>query len=231
MLVRVILIGAVLAALIGRVNCHELLPVDINDYPWSSIGKLYNRAGEACTGAIVSLTEAVTAAHCLYNPRTRILLQAESLHFLIGFKQGDYREDLRIAKFVIGSNYSLDSTVTSEMSDWAILKLAVPATSGIRPLPLANRPAKVGDRIMVGGFTQSRRYLMTADRDCGVRAILSNGLIVHDCAVMKGDSGAPLLRPNGDTIEVLGIHVASALSNGAPVQMAVPAANLVDLQK
>jgi hypothetical protein len=36
-----------------------------------------------------------------------------------------------------------------------------------------------------------------------VRAILSNGLLVHDCVVMKGDSGAPLMRLNGDTIEVL----------------------------
>ncbi len=231
MRVLLILLSAILTAFAGESSCHELLPADINDYPWSAIGKLYNRAGEACTGAIVSFTEVVTAAHCLYNPRTRVLLRPESLHFLIGYKQGAYREDLRIAKFIVGSNYTLDSTVLSETSDWAILKLALPATAGTKPLPFANKPAKIGDRIMVGGFAQSRQYSMTADTDCSVRAILSNGLLVHDCAVMKGDSGAPLLRPDGDAIEVLGVHVASALSNLVAVQIAVPAANLIDFLK
>lgn len=227
MRVALILMVAILAVFVGEGNCHELLPADINDYPWSSIGKLYNRAGEACTGAIISPTEVVTAAHCLYNPRTHILLQPASLHFLIGYKQGAYREDLRISKFIIGANYTLDGTATSETSDWAILNLALPPTAGIKPLALANKPAKIGDPIMVGGFAQSRQYSMTADTDCSVRAILSNGLLVHDCAVMKGNSGAPLMRSNGDAIEVLGIHVASALSNGVALQIAVPAANLI----
>jgi protease YdgD len=230
MRVQLILMTAILAAFTGGAIGHDLLPADVNNYPWSSIGKLYNRAGEACTGAIISPTDVVTAAHCLYNPRNRILLQPESLHFLVGYKQGEYREDLRISKFMIGPNYQLDNTVASEVSDWAILKLTLPATEGIKPLPLAEKPPKIGDRIMVGGFAQPRRYSMMADTDCSVRAILSNGLLVHDCAVMKGDSGAPLMRSNGDTIEVVGVHVASALSNGVAVQIAVPAANLIDLQ-
>ena len=230
MRVLLILIAAILAVFTGLAKSHELLPADINIYPWSSIGKLYNRAGGACTGAIASLTKVVTAAHCLYNPRTSILLQPESLHFLIGYKQGEYREDLRVSKFIIGPNYKLDGavTMTSETSDWAILKLRLPVTTGVRPLSIANNPPKIGDRIMVGGFAQSRRYSMTADTECSVRAILSNGLLVHDCAVMKGDSGAPLMRPNGDMIEVLGVHVGTALSNGVAVRIAVPAANLID---
>jgi protease YdgD len=229
MRVLLILIITILAAFTGWAKGHELLPADINNYPWSSIGKLYNRAGGACTGAIASLTEVVTAAHCLYNPRTSILLQPESLHFLIGYKQGEYREDLRVSKFTVGPNYRLDSTmtVTSETSDWAILKLRLPVAAGVKPLSLSNRPPKIGDRIMVGGFAQSQRYSMTADTKCGVRAILSNGLLVHDCAVMKGDSGAPLMRSNGDMIEVLGVHVGTALSNGVALRIAVPAINLV----
>jgi protease YdgD len=230
MRVLLILITAILGAFTGWAKSHELLSPDINNYPWSSIGKLYNRAGGACTGAIASLTEVVTAAHCLYNPRTSILLQPESLHFLIGYKQGGYLEDLRVSKFTIGPNYRPDSTVTmtSETSDWAILKLRLPVTAGVRPLSLTNRPPKIGDRIMVGGFAQSRRYSMTADTDCSVRAVLSSGMLVHDCAVMKGDSGAPLMRSNGDTIEVLGVHVGTALSNGVAVRIAVPTTNLID---
>src|SRR3979490_2788237 len=116
---QLILVFAILATLVAGADCRELLPVDVNDYPWSSIGKLYNRAGGACTGAVVSQSEVLTAAHCLYNRRTGVLLQAASLHFLIGYRQGEYREDLRISKFVTGPDYKPDSRGASEKGDWA----------------------------------------------------------------------------------------------------------------
>jgi hypothetical protein len=65
---------------------------------------------------------------------------------------------------------------------------------------------------------------MTADTNCNVRGILPNGLILHDCAVLKG--GAPILRRAGEKIEVLGIHVASGLAGGTGVGIAVPVSTL-----
>jgi protease YdgD len=230
MRVQIALFPMILAASLRTANCHELLPADVNDYPWASIGKLYNRAGEACTGAIISVSEVATAAHCLYNPRTRILLQSESLHFLIGYKQGEYREDLPVSKFIIGPDYQYGSSLRSATGDWAILTLALPVKEKIKPLTLSAKAPNVGDQIMVGGFAQSRQFVMTADKDCSLRAVLSNGLLVHDCAVMRGDSGAPLLRLNGGRAEVIGIHVGSVQIKGAAMQIAVPAANLVESQ-
>jgi len=110
---RILVAFLVLVAFLGKANCYELLPADISQYPWSSIGKLYNRAGEACTGVIISPIQVATAAHCLYNPRTQTLLHPESLHFLAGYKQGDYREDLRVSEFRIGPNYALDETTVA----------------------------------------------------------------------------------------------------------------------
>jgi protease YdgD len=222
---QLILVLAVLATLVGRADCRDLLPVDTDDYPWSSIGKLYNGAGGACTGVVVSQTEVVTAAHCLYNRRNGVLLQATSLHFLIGYRQGEYLEDLRISKFVTGPDYKSDSTETSERGDWAILTLAHPPAREIKPLSLADNSPSIGSRVMVGGFGQPRQFIMTADTDCGVSEILPNGLLVHDCAVMPGDSGAPLIRSNGDAIEIVGVNVASARINGIAVKIAVPASS------
>ena len=220
---HLIVVFAVLASLVARADCHDLVPVDTDDYPWSSIGKLYNGAGGTCTGVAVSRTEVVTAAHCLYNRRNDVLLEATSLHFLIGYRQGEYREDLRISKFITGPDYKPDSTEASERGDWAILTLAHPSAQEIKPVSLANNPPSIGSRVMVGGFGQPKQFIMTADTDCGVREILPNGLLVHDCAVMPGDSGAPLIRSNGDAIEIVGVNVASAPMYGITAKIAVPA--------
>ena len=67
---------------------------------------------------------------------------------------------------------------------------------------------------------------MTADTNCSVRGVLPNGLILHDCAVLKGDSGAPIMIKSGKMIEILGIHVAEAILDGTAVQIGVPIANL-----
>jgi protease YdgD len=223
---RLTLIFATLLFFAGQPRCSELSPVDINEYPWSSIGKLYNRAGEACTAAVISPLEVATAAHCLFNSRTRLLLQPSSLHFLLGYKQGDYRYDLRISEYRIGSNYQLGNALASEINDWAVLRLTQPAPQEVKPILPADKPAKIGDSLLVGGFAQSQQYSMTADTNCNVRGILPNGLILHDCAVLKGDSGAPILRRAGEMIEVLGIHVASGLAGGTAVEIAVPVSTL-----
>ena len=223
---KLVLVVLIMTVFMRGADSRDLLPVDVDKYPWSSIGKLYNRAGGVCTGAVISPSEVLTAAHCLYSRRTGVLLQPESLHFLLGYKQGEYRYDLGISKFTIGPSYKPDRSGTPERDDWAILKLALPVSAQVKPVLLAEKPLSVGNRIMVGGFARPRGFVMTADTDCRVRAILLNGLIVHDCAVVEGDSGAPLMRENGDMIEVVGVNIAKARINGVEVKIAVSATSL-----
>jgi hypothetical protein len=80
-----------------------------------------------------------------------------------------------------------------------------------------------GERIMIGGFSQKYPFKMTADADCQVRGVMPNGLIMHDCAVMHGISGAPLLKPIGErNVQVVGVHVATGAVGGTPTALAVP---------
>jgi protease YdgD len=202
---------------------REPVSVNINDYPWSAVGKLYNRVGGACTAALVSHTELITAAHCLYNHHSGEIVRPTSLHFLLRYNQGEYSRDLHISKFVTGANRTSDA----EMSDWAVLTLDYPTPESVKPLSLSGDPLIVGSAIMVGGFSQLRPFVLTADSDCSIRTTLPSGLLVHDCAVMNGDSGAPLIRVSGDRIEVLGIHVGSEVIGGTAMPIAVPVSSFI----
>jgi hypothetical protein len=63
---------------------------------------------------------------------------------------------------------------------------------------------------------------MTADTECAVRDVLATGLIMHECAVMPGVSGAPFLVGTGQDVKVAGFHVATAGPAGSISAFAVP---------
>jgi protease YdgD len=160
------------------------------------------------------------------QPRDPTLpLQADSLHFLLGYKRGEYRAHLRVARYLIEPDYNPEGSAGAFiLADWAILILAEQAGTETSPLPLMETPPDPGERIMVGGFSQKYPFKMTADTDCRVRGVMPNGLVMHDCAVMHGISGAPIMKRITETdVRVLGVHVATGTISEAPMAFAVPA--------
>src|SRR5205807_959007 len=111
-LALLILAAAAAQAADGRV------PVDPNEPPWNAIAKVQSNVGEHCSGVLIAPSVVLTAAHCLYNPRTRALLQPVSLHVLFGYQRAEYRWHRQVARVTVGPGFD-GTTGRPQPGDWA----------------------------------------------------------------------------------------------------------------
>jgi protease YdgD len=198
--------------------------VDVTQYPWSAIGKLYNETGGACTAVIVARDKVLTAAHCIYNERTRRFISAEALHFLVGYRAGHYRVHARVASYVIGAGFDRQRYDATSNADWALLSLDEPLPAEIEPLRLSAGASPSGTKAVIAGYPQDRAFAMTADADCELRGPIEDGkLVTHTCRGVAGYSGAPILIGTGDKVEIAGIQIATVTGDGWQRMIAVPA--------
>ena len=196
--------------------------VDINAYPWSSIGKV-GAAGHHCTAAVIGPNEILTAAHCLYMISAierrslwseRRFLPPAQIHFLLGYvKKGEYRVHRIASRYTISPTYvppkieNQQVEIEAGNADWAVVYTDEPFPPDVRPLRLATTTPSVGTAVKMGGYPAERLHMMTADPHCRIRAISNDGkLIVHDCVVHQGDLGGPLLSADDEGL-ILGVNV------------------------
>lgn len=203
--------------------------VDAGKDPWRSLVRVQTNLGGRCTGVLVAPTRVVTAAHCLFNARTQRYLPASSLHVLFGYAKGGYRQHVTVRSFATDPAHDPTLSAGKAMAtDWAVLTLETPAPGDVPPLPLSESPPPPGMELRLGGYSQDKAQILTADTDCralGVGQAPGGPVLVHDCAGTRGTSGAALLAERGGVWSVVGIAVAVA-GNAGPNRrnFAVPSA-------
>lgn len=217
-------------ALRGIKGTDDRIQVDARAYPWSAIGRLTKGDGSLCTAVMVGPATAVTAAHCLWNERTRDWMPPGAVFLTFGWEYGEWTAASQIERVdVAPAHRGVEARALADMAgDWAVLHLsaAVGRTTGwlgVAPLDALTYPAVAAGRpvLLQAGYSMDRRHVLTGHVGCHMIGWVADGVIAHDCDATRGDSGSPLFAWIDGEFRLLATHVSSFRSGDGTYGAAV----------
>ncbi|MGV8987330.1 MAG: trypsin-like serine peptidase [Cypionkella sp.] len=212
-----LLIGLVLASAGALGAQGETRPVsDAEAARWHGVGVLVVSGHNVCSAALISATEAITAAHCVYARKGQKHTPPAEMELTLGLRQGN-RVAVRGVRAVAVLPGFVAAGPRADLAtlpwDIALLVLDAPVPLDVvRPFEVADWQDLRGSVVTIIGYEHVRPDEPMLRDGCG--AIERHaGVTTVGCDVVGGLSGAPvLLRLNANNPPLL---VAEVSSRGA----------------
>lgn len=185
------------------------LTLSSEDTPWSAIGRVEDRTGTWCTGALVAPDLVLTNAHCVLDDFGA--LRAD-LSFCPAFRNGRCRH----RSFATHTWWGTANPRANRASDWAILRLRSPLGLTYGTFPIRRETLAPNEEVsLVSYSTDFQNGTAPAiQQTCHVMGE-EFGYYLHDCDMTSGASGSPLLQERDGRMEIVALNAAEYCPTGA----------------